>query len=146
MWCKVRNTGPARSVLGLVVAAWVSIARPGNAELVSVPLERQAELLARVAAYDRNMTSRAGGHVHVLILANEMDPESVGVAKRMEAALRSIPDIAGLGHDERGRSLQQRRRSRSPLSLAAHRDRVPRGRGSPTRCPPFVRHSRVSTS
>jgi hypothetical protein len=84
-----------------MAAAWLCIAHPGSAELVSVPLERQAELLARVAAYDRNMSSRAGARVEVLILANEMDPESIGVAKRMEAALRSIPDIAGLAHDER---------------------------------------------
>ena len=87
--------------MAAVTAGWLSIARPGNAELVSVPLERQAELLARVAAYDRNMSARAGGRVQVLILANEMDPESVGVAKRMEAALRSLPDIGGLPHDER---------------------------------------------
>ncbi len=73
----------------------------GNAELVSVPLDRQAELLARVAAYDRNMLPRAGGRVHVLIVAHQMDPESIGLAKRMEAALQSIPDIAGLDHDER---------------------------------------------
>jgi hypothetical protein len=84
-----------------VMAAWLSVARVGNAELVTVPLERQAELLARVAAYDRNMSARAAGRVQVLILANQMDPESIGVAKRMEAALRSLPDIAGLSHDER---------------------------------------------
>jgi hypothetical protein len=47
------------------------------------------------------MSSRAGGRVHVLILANEMDPESVGVARRMEAALREMSDIGGLAHDER---------------------------------------------
>jgi hypothetical protein len=84
-----------------VVAVWLSLARVGSAELVSVPLERQAELLARVASYDRNMSERAGTRVQVLILANEADPESIGVAKRMEAALRSIPDIGGLAHDER---------------------------------------------
>jgi hypothetical protein len=84
-----------------VVAAWLFVARVGNAELVSVPLERQAELLARVAGYDRNMSARALGRVQVLILANQMDPESIGVAKRMEAALKSIPEIAGLFHDDR---------------------------------------------
>jgi len=84
-----------------VSAAGLSLARVGNAELVSVPLERQAELLARVASYDRNMLLRAGSRVQVLILANDADPDSIGVARRMEAVLHSIPDIAGLAHDER---------------------------------------------
>jgi hypothetical protein len=93
--------GWAKLSVAAVMTGWLCFARVGNAELVSVPLERQAELLARVAAYDRNMSARAAGRVQVLILANQMAPESIGVAKRMEAALKSIPDIAGLSHDER---------------------------------------------
>jgi len=75
--------------------------RLGRADLVVVPLERQAELLARVAAYDRNMVARAGDRVRVLLITNDADPESIGIARHMEAALQSIPDIAGLPHEER---------------------------------------------
>src|SRR5579859_878546 len=84
-----------------IVAASLSLVRLGLADLVPVPLDRQAELLARVAGYDRNMAARAAGFVRVLIVTNEREPESVGLAKRMEAALRALPDIADLPHDER---------------------------------------------
>jgi hypothetical protein len=87
--------------MAAIVAVTLSLVRVGSAELVPVPLDRQAELLARVAAYDRNMAARAGDGVRVLLVTNESEAESVGLAKRMEAALRSLPDIAGLPHDER---------------------------------------------
>jgi hypothetical protein len=87
--------------MAAVVAVSLSLVRIGLAELVTVPLDRQAELLARVASYDRNMAERAGPFLRVLILTKENDPESVGFAKRMEAALHSLPDIADLPHDER---------------------------------------------
>ena len=93
--------GWAISLIMAVLAVALSIARVGSAELVPVPLDRQAELLGRVAAYDRNMAARAGDRVRVLLLTNGDDPESVGIAKRMEAALRSLPDIAGMAHEER---------------------------------------------
>ena len=84
-----------------IVAVSLSLVRIGLADLVPVPPDRPAELLARVAAYDRNMAARASGFVRVLIVTNHDEPESVGLAKRMEAALRALPDIAGLPHDER---------------------------------------------
>jgi hypothetical protein len=87
------------SVAVLVAASFcVCVSR---AEPVIVPLERQAELLALVAAYDRNMATRAGERLHILLVPNAADPESIGTAHRMEAALRSIPEIAGKAHDER---------------------------------------------
>jgi hypothetical protein len=84
-----------------VVAISLGVVRVGSAELVSVPVDRQAELLARVAGYDRNMAARAGDRVRVLLVTSQSDPESVGIAKRMEAALGAIPEIAGMAHDER---------------------------------------------
>ena len=77
--------------MAAVVAVSLSLVRIGSADLVPVPLDRQAELLARVAAYDRNMLARAGDRVRVLLVTNGNDPESVGLAKRMEAALQSPP-------------------------------------------------------
>src|SRR5256885_15120772 len=84
-----------------IVAAALCLVRLGIADSITVPLDRQAELLARVASYDRNMPARAGDRVRVLLLANESDPESVFVVRRMEAALRSLPDIGGMAHEER---------------------------------------------
>jgi hypothetical protein len=87
--------------MAAIVAASLSLVRIVNADLVPVPLDRQAELLARVAAYDRNMAARAGDRVRVLLVMNESDSESVGLVKRMEAAMSSLPEIAGLAHEER---------------------------------------------
>jgi hypothetical protein len=108
-WAASRSTtgdrGTVRSgwsTWSCAIAVAVSVgARVSRAEQVLVPLERQAELLALVAAYDRNMTARAGDQLHVLLVTNAADPESVGTAHRMEAALRSLPEIAGKPHDER---------------------------------------------
>jgi hypothetical protein len=85
----------------MAVVAVLLTVRIGSADFISVPLERQAELLARVASYDRNMAARAGERVRVLVVSNEKDPESIGTARRMEAALRSLPEIGGMSHDER---------------------------------------------
>jgi hypothetical protein len=86
--------------MATIVAARLSLVRLGLADFVPVPLDRQAELLARVAAYDRNMAARAGDRVRVLVVSHQNDRESMGLAKRMEAALRSLPDIAGMAHEE----------------------------------------------
>ncbi|HMI89421.1 MAG TPA: YfiR family protein [Polyangiaceae bacterium] len=73
----------------------------GRAELLAVPIELQAELLAKVAAYDRNMSSRAGARVQVLLVTNAADAESARFATRMQLALQSISQIGGLPHEER---------------------------------------------
>src|SRR5580704_11445373 len=69
------------------------------AEEVAVPVARQAELLVRVAAYDRNLPARAGGTVRVLILTNPDDADSRAVAAQMDAALRKFDKIAGLPYE-----------------------------------------------
>jgi len=81
----------------LVCLAVVSLAR---AEEPSVPVRLQASLLAKLAAYDRNMQSRAGDRVRVGILIKSSDTDSVRVGEEMSHALGQISDIAGLPHDE----------------------------------------------
>jgi hypothetical protein len=73
----------------------------GRAQLVSVPIELQAELLAKVAGYDRNMLARAGDRVQVLLINKADNAESARFATRMQMALQSIAQISGLPHDER---------------------------------------------
>ena len=88
----------------LLVAAWAVLLAcmlEGTtlAEEVVVPIERQADLLGRVAAYDRNLPARAQGTVRVLIVINPDDADSRSVASHMESALRRFDKIAGLPYE-----------------------------------------------
>jgi hypothetical protein len=92
--------GWSRTVALGLVAALLTLVRPGGADQVVVPLELQAELLAKVASYDRNMPARAGDRLQVLLVTKSSDAESGRVVTRMQSALRSLPLIGGLPHDE----------------------------------------------
>jgi len=83
----------------LVGSAGLLLGRRVGAEEVAVPVSRQAELLVRVAAYDRNLPARAAGTVRVLILTNPDDADSRAVAAQMDAALRKFDKIAGLPYE-----------------------------------------------
>lgn len=87
-------------VAGLVLLAVLAPARRTFAEDVSVPVGLQAELLAKVAAYDRNLAARAGDKVRVLIVAKGGNSDSTRVAAHMERSLRALGTIAGLDHEE----------------------------------------------
>ena len=84
-----------------LTAAALFGAPSGRADQVAVPIELQAELLAKVAAYDRNMAARAGERIQVLLVTNGNDPESTRFATRMQMALQSVGPISTLPHDER---------------------------------------------
>jgi hypothetical protein len=84
----------------LVAAAMTFGQHWARAQFVTVPIELQAELLAKVAGYDRNMHARAGERVQILLLTNGSDSESKRFAARMGSALQAIGPIAGLPHDE----------------------------------------------
>jgi hypothetical protein len=95
--------GSARSVSRRKVLTWlagvaaqVSASRRSEAEEAPVPVQRQAELLVRIAAYDRNLVERSGGKVKVLIVKNDDDPDSRGVGAAMESAMKRFDMIAGL--------------------------------------------------
>lgn len=65
-----------------------------------VPLELQAELLSRVLKYDRQLPVRAGAVVKVLIVHDD-GPASLGVARRLEAALAAQAQLGALPHEEK---------------------------------------------
>ncbi len=88
--------GRRHVLYGFLGSVATGLVRPASAEEVVVPVPRQAELLVRVAAYDRNLRARARGTVRVLILMNPADPDSRAVAAQMDAALRKFDKIAGL--------------------------------------------------
>src|SRR5687767_1538228 len=66
---------------------------------VAVPVALQAELVAKVASYDKNLPARAGDRVHVLIVVNAKDDGSNRFAKSMESALGGVGKIGGLPLD-----------------------------------------------
>ncbi len=74
--------------------------RRARAEDIAVPVELQAELFTKVAAYDKNLAARAGDRVRVLIVSKKDDPASVQVAAQMKKALGAINVIGGLPHEE----------------------------------------------
>jgi hypothetical protein len=86
----------ATSVLACVVLS----PRAGLADEVAVPVALQAELVAKVASYDRNLAARAGDRVHVLIIVNAKNDASNSFAKHITSALGGVDKIGGLPHDE----------------------------------------------
>ena len=65
-----------------------------------MPAPLQAQLLATVAPYDRNMSARAGGKIKVLVLVKAGDGDSARTAKQLVEALARLPQIGGLPHVE----------------------------------------------
>jgi hypothetical protein len=90
-----------RHLAGLAVAlAAPFVVKPGRAESVTAPVVLQAELLAKVAEYDRNFLARAGDRARVLLVTQPSNADSVTVTQQMSAALGRLSQIAGLPHDE----------------------------------------------
>lgn len=82
------------------LAALIFSSDAAYAQEVAVPVNLQAELVAKVAAYDKNLPARAGDKVHVLIVVNPKDDGANRFAKSMESALGGVDRIGGLPHDE----------------------------------------------
>jgi hypothetical protein len=79
------------------VALWV---RQGASQPVEVPARLQAELLAKVAAYDRAFPARARGRALTLVVVKPGDAESERVGEQILGELRVLPLLGGLPHDE----------------------------------------------
>src|SRR5205807_8881003 len=98
-----RGGSLSRRRLGIIVMLGLAaplIVTPGRAESVTAPVVLQAELLAKVAEYDRNFAGRAGARAKVLLVTQPTNADSVTVAQQMAVALGRISQIAGLPHDE----------------------------------------------
>lgn len=83
-----------------MLAAVLLFVRIGRGDDVAVPVNLQAELVAKVAAYDRNLPARAGDRVHVVIVVKAKDDGSARFGKHLESALGGVDRIGGLPHDE----------------------------------------------
>lgn len=71
-----------------------------SASAVVVPISLQVQLLAKVASYDRNLATRAGGNFVTLIVKKDGDPESTSSADHALHAFGGIDRVAGLPHSE----------------------------------------------
>jgi hypothetical protein len=65
-----------------------------------VPIQLQAQLFAKVLTYDKNFPERAGQLARVLLVMKKGHADSVRVASQMQSALRPIPPIGGIPHEE----------------------------------------------
>ncbi len=96
-----RKAWRATIVLGAVgVTLYAGASHDARAEDVAVPERLQAELVAKMAGYDRGFAHRAGDRVHVVIVDKPDDPDSARAATHLESAFHALPDVGGLPHDE----------------------------------------------
>ncbi len=70
------------------------------ADEAEVPARLQAELIAKVAAYDKNFSARAGSTARVLIVVDPGDPDSERFGAQLESELGAIDAVGGLPHVE----------------------------------------------
>ncbi|HEY3446045.1 MAG TPA: YfiR family protein [Myxococcales bacterium] len=91
---------PRRRWALAVVAALFWVAPAALAEEPEVPVGVQAELLAKVVAYDRNLPARAGDQVRTLVVSKAKDADSARAAAQFQEALKAQGPIAGLPHSE----------------------------------------------
>jgi hypothetical protein len=82
------------SLCTVALSKGVVAAEPG------MPVERQVALMVAAAASDRNMASRAGGEVKVLVVSKSEDGPARRLVSSFLAALKGRRWIAGLPHQD----------------------------------------------
>lgn len=95
-----RTISKVLAIVVLLSMIALSLTRVGNAESMSVPPSAQAELLAKLAGFDRNFAARANGKAVIILLAMPGDAESMRAALEMKAALSRLPTVGNLPHEE----------------------------------------------
>lgn len=73
---------------------------PAVAAAEAVPYPLQAQLMAKVASYDRRFRQRNGARVVALLVTRRGNAESAQVAQQLKAALAELPTIGDLPHQE----------------------------------------------
>lgn len=91
-----------RACLALAAAlgGCVLFEHDARARDVEVPVRVQAELIAKVAGYDRNFAARAATKALVLVLVAKGDADSERVGGQMVQELAALPLVGGLPHVE----------------------------------------------
>ncbi|GAC1570225.1 MAG: hypothetical protein NVS3B20_01750 [Polyangiales bacterium] len=99
--------------IGATIAVFAALPRTAAGEDVEVPIALQAQLLVKVAGYDKSLPHRAGGLVRILLVVNPATPESARASTQMERALEQVGPIDDLPHEESTISFS------TPTALAA---------------------------
>jgi hypothetical protein len=73
---------------------------PSWSEKLEVPAQVQAQLIGKLAPYDRNFVERAGQKVVVAIVTRSANIDSARAGSQMQGALRELGPVAGLPHEE----------------------------------------------
>lgn len=71
-----------------------------TADTALVPADMQAELLSKLAGYDRNFEARAGSQAVILLVVKPKNPQSNTSAAIMRSALGRLNLVGGLPHRE----------------------------------------------
>jgi len=92
-----------RELLKLVVsvtALVLTLSSPCSAQSMPVPTGAQAELVAKLAGFDRNFAARAGSKAVIILAAMPGDADSMSAALEMKAAFARLPTVCNLPHEE----------------------------------------------
>ena len=84
----------------LLFSLLFAVPRHAHAQSNAVPSGTQAELVAKLAGFDRNFAARAGSKAVILIVAMPNNSESMRVALEMKAALGRQEKVGDLPHEE----------------------------------------------
>jgi YfiR/HmsC-like len=87
-------------VASAIGAALTDVPRVVSAEDLALPAEVEAQLIAKVATYDRTLVSRAGDKVVIAIVKHASDQDSARAASLLQAAFRDVAPISNLMHEE----------------------------------------------
>lgn len=78
----------------------LSLSSLAGAGGVQVPFSVQADLIAKVASFDRNFSARAGARALVLVMQMPNDAESAAGALELKSALSRVPTVGDRPHEE----------------------------------------------
>jgi len=88
-----------RRAIGVAAAA-LTLTSLAGAGSVQVPFTVQADLIAKVANFDRNFAERAGARALVLVMKMPNDAESAAAAQELKSALSLVPSVGDRPHEE----------------------------------------------
>lgn len=96
----MRRLSPTWAHAVLLALVPIAASTPCHAQSAPVPERVQAELVAKVCAYDKNFAGRAGAQAVVLVTFRSDNVDSSRSATQMMAALGDLPLVARLPHVE----------------------------------------------
>jgi hypothetical protein len=95
-----RNYFRALRLVVLLTGLALTLASPSSAQSMSVPTGAQAELIAKLAGFDRNFAARAGGKAVIILAVMPGETESQSAALEMKAAFSRLPTVGNVPHEE----------------------------------------------